>query len=285
LRRALSVQSPLAMNRPVAALLVLASLSGRAFAAEEPQNPWPWHRAAISVGGFLANNDTQVELTEDSTGSGLIIDLEDALNLEGSSSAFRVGGYYRLGESMRHRLALEYYGFRSSASKVLENDVEINDTTYPAGTELSIDTSFDLFKLSYAYSFVFDERVDIAATFGIYTMPFSLEFSGLTTSESQDVVAPLPVIGIQADIALEPNLFLRQRLDLFYLEVSGFKGAMLDAYLGLEWLPWEHVGLGLGYNSFNLSLEVESDPSIDVGLTGSARYTRSGLLLYLTYAF
>jgi hypothetical protein len=78
---------------------------------------------------------------------------------------------------------------------------------------------------------------------------------------------------------------LRQRLDLFYLEVSGFKGAMLDAYLGLEWLPWEHVGLGLGYNSFNLSLEVESDPSIDVGLTGSARYTRSGLLLYLTYAF
>ena len=43
--------------------------------------------------------------------------------------------------------------------------------------------------------------------------------------------------------------------------------------------------MGLGFNSFNIALEAESDSSIDIGLTGEANYHRNGLLFYLTYAF
>jgi len=46
-----------------------------------------------------------------------------------------------------------------------------------------------------------------------------------------------------------------------YLEITDFKGALLDVNVALEYRPWSHVGFGVGYNSFTADVEGESSGS------------------------
>lgn len=256
-------------------------LAPRAAASEtEPASELPWKRGGVFIGGFLTRYDSTVSLGGDN--ASLELNLEDAVGLDTTTQDLRLGGYWRFGETSRHKVSLDWIQSKRSSSKILGQDVTIDDTTYPEGTELSLDSSLSIIRASYAYSFIMDERLDLSASFGIYTMPFSFEFQGITSSESSDFTAPLPVIGLHADIALSEDVFLKQSVDFFYLEYGNVTGSLADVYLGLEWYPWEHFGLGLGYESFRIGLDAEGQ---DIDLDGSVNYAQNGLLFYLTYAF
>lgn len=259
----------------------LGALNPPAAASEtETESDLPWKRGGVFIGGFLNRFDSSLSLGGDN--AALEVNLEDAVGLDRTTQDLRLGGYWRFGETSRHKVSLDWIKSERSSSKVLEEDVTIDDTTYPAGTELSLDSSLSIIRASYAYSFMMDDRLDLSASFGIYTMPFSFEFEGITNSESSDFTAPLPVIGLHADIALAEDLFLKQSVDFFYLEYENITGSLADVYLGLEWYPWKHFGLGLGYEGFQISLDAEGET---IDLDGSLTYRQNGLLFYLTYAF
>lgn len=242
----------------------------------------PWKRGGVYLGGFLNRYDSTVRLGSEAAGLGLEVNLEDAFGLDTSTQDLRFGAYWRFGETSRHKVTLDYYKSSRSASKVLQQDVTVGDTTYPEGTEVSLDSSLSIIKASYAYSFIMDERLDLSASFGIYTMPFSFEFQGVTNNENSDFTAPLPVIGLHADIAISPDFFLKQSIDLFYLEYGNFQGSLADIYLGVEWYPWKQFGIGLGFESFRIAVEAEGQ---EIDLTGDVKYAQNGLFGYLTYAF
>ena len=86
-----------------------------------------------------------------------------------------------------------------------------------------METSFDLdiYELAYSYSFFQDERIDLAASIGLYVMPidFSIKSIGaLEVEGSQRFTAPLPPLGLRMDIALTPKWFIRTGSQIFYLE-------------------------------------------------------------------
>lgn len=265
--------------------LALLALCRPALAGEKDPMELPWKRGAVYLGGFLARFDGSVRLGSESAGAGLEVNLEDAFGLDSSTSDLRFGGYWRIGESMRHRVALDYFGSKRTSSKVLEDDVTIGDSQIPAGTQISAESSFGILRASYAYSFFMDERLDLAASFGIYTMPFKFDFNGATTSETEDFTAPLPVVGLNIDFAINPDLFLVQRANLFYLEYGDFRGGLADLYFGLEWFPWKHFGAGLGLSSYRIAIESDGEDYPGVDLVGDVKLQQSGLFFYLTYAF
>jgi hypothetical protein len=170
------------------------------------------------------------------------------------------------------------------ASKTLEDDITIGDTTFPAGTTVSAETSLRIIKATYAYSFFLDDRVDLAASAGIYTMPFSFSFEGVSTNEKQDFTAPLPVVGLHLDFAIKPNVFLRQRLDLFYLEYGQFKGGLGDISIAVEWFPWKNVGFALGYESLRIGIEATGSDYPEMELKGNVKYQQNGMFIYVTVA-
>ncbi|MBL8862975.1 MAG: hypothetical protein JNK02_13335 [Planctomycetes bacterium] len=276
------------MRLPQALLLGLLSCTLAAPAAAQASDPapeLPWKQGGVYLGGFLTRYDSTVRLGADAAGLALEVNLEDAFGLDSSSQDLRFGAFWRFGESQRHEVTIDYLRSSRSASKTLQEDITIGDTTYPAGTGVSVDSTLSIIRASYSYSFVLDDRIDLAASFGLYTMPFSFEFAGVSNTENEDFTAPLPVFGLHADYAITPDLFLRQRIDLFYLEYGDFRGGLADIYLGLEWFPWEHVGIGLGFENFRLGIEAENDSYPGMSLNGNVKYQQTGLFGYLTYAF
>ena len=273
--------------RSIALLLASAALgagcAGLGAGVDPERNPWG--HGNVHVGGFLPSIDTTVAVGTEESGAGIDVNLEDALGLDTSDTVLRAGGSLRLGESRRHSFQLDYLGIDRKASKTLENDITIDGETYPAGTDVSTRSTIEVIRAGYSYSLFLDDRINLGLGFGLYAIPIELDFDGLAASDTSSFTAPLPTLGLSLDVALRDDLFLKQRLDLFYLEVGQFEGGMSDALLGIEWRPWEHVGIGLAYNRFLLTVEATDEDYPGVDFVGDLDYQYNGALLYLTYAF
>lgn len=270
----------------VTALIFALIVSQPAFADETPANGSPWEKYNLSVAWFFTDMNTNVRF---GSGVGLDIDAEKLLGMESTNAVLRLDGHWRFSQNRRHRLDLSWFTIRRQANRTVLEDFEIEDENgnkipIPAGSHVDSYLNIDIYQLAYSYSFFQDDRIDLAAQIGVYVAPIGFGFtaSGIVDeNESKRVTAPLPIVGFRGDFAIAPKWYLRSGTQVFYLAIDDFKGTMLDARAAVEYLPWDHVGVGLGFDFFQF--QIESDGSGDyplVDFNGSARFQYSGLMLY-----
>jgi hypothetical protein len=147
---------------------------------------------------------------------------------------------------------------------------------------------FNIIKLSYSYFFHQTDKVDIGVSIGLFVVLFEFEInaSGLFTGyEKVDETAPLPVLGLHLDCAFTPKFFLRQSIDLFYLEYKQFEGLIVDWKVALEYDIWKYLGFGFGVDTLRLSIETEGEDYPGVDFIGSIDFSYIGLLLYARFHF
>ena len=263
---------------------VLALLAGNVFAREEYNGPWEKFR--ISVGGFTTQSDTTLQINSGSLGVGAVVDLEDALGVERGFSTYRIDAGYQLGATRRHQIEFHYFDAKRSGTKSLDEQVEIGDEVFPIGA--SVDTEFRLrfVNFDYVYNFLMDDRVRLGASIGLHTTRVGLkvESGDLGLLEDEAFTAPLPMLGLRADVILAPKWRLKTDINLFYLEYDGYTGRLGDTYVGLEYLPFKHFGFGAGINNVNYRIEADSDsPGTD--LNGELKFQLTGFMLYGKYFF
>ena len=210
-----------------ALMIILYSLSVN---ADENENEGkPWERFSFNLGGFITSINSDVSLG--AKGLGIEVNLEDALDMDSSVSVFRVDGLWRFSRNLRHRLDLGWFDISRDGSTTLLQDIEIGDTIFPLGTEVTSSFDLQVFKGAYSYSFFQDDRMDIGVSFGLFVMPVAFKidaFGAFEGHERESITAPLPVLGLRADFAITPKLFLKYHLDFFYLEIDQFEGAVTD---------------------------------------------------------
>ncbi len=237
----------------------------------------PWERYSLTLGGGIVYMKSDVRIGSQST--GISVNLEDALGLDTNMLVLRAEGIARLGDSRRHRLDFGYFDLSRSGTKTLGRDITIGNTLYPTGT--TVDSEFDLklFKGGYSYSLVQDARIDFGLGAGLYVLPvkFRISTSSGGALEESSSTSPLPFLEMHIDYALTPKLFIKQSLNLFYVEYQNFKGRLVDAMIGLEYNLWKHFGLGFAFNIFSLHVE---DKGSATNLKGSIDLAFSGLMLY-----
>jgi hypothetical protein len=259
--------------------------------AEKPaSNDTPWEKFSLSGGYFIANSDTDLSL---GSGLGLTVNVEDLLGLDTANNVFRIDGSWRFTDNRRHRLDLTWFSFRRDASTTPLQDIPIRDDdgnpiTIPAGTYVTSKFDLDIFKAGYSYSFYQDDRMDLAFAIGFYVMPIDIELKAagvVDVDESETFTAPLPTFGLRADFAITPKWFLRSGFEIFYLEIKQFKGTIYESKVALEYLPWEHFGFGLGFNTFNLDIEAEGEDYPGIDFKGELDFKYTGLLLYAKMFF
>jgi hypothetical protein len=274
--------------------LLLASATSLAVGAETPVEKTfpPWDRGALRLGGFVAGFDSTLGFGLGGGAAGIEINAEDLLGMESSLTVFRADGLYRFGETRRHRLDLTYASYERSANKVLTDQIEIDGEILAPGTAIESVFDFDLYRLSYTYSIFMDERVNIGVGLGVYVAPVTYGVDITTPGDTReleirDVTLPLPAFALRGDLKLTPKVSLYGEMDLLYLELGGFAGALMDLRIGGEYQFTEHFGLGLGYNFFNLDVEAEGSasdyPTVDFFGAINVRFT--GLLLYAKVSF
>jgi len=271
----------------VVAVLFLPAVSG---GSEGQSNAQPWETAGLSAGYFISAVDTSLRL---GTGLGVDIDLEDLLGLDSTNSVFRVGGLWRFTDNQRHRLDLSWFSLsRDSTLNILgditfEND-EGEEITIGAGTTVDSFFDLDIYQLAYSYSFFQDDRLDLAAGIGLYIMPIDvgLSTSGLIDEQaSADFTAPLPVVGLRMDVALTPRWYIRTGTQVFYVEYENFTGSILNVAAAVEYKPWEHVGIGVGFDALQIDIEAEGEDWPEIDLNGKLQFNYTGLQLYLRLFF
>jgi hypothetical protein len=115
---------------------------------------------------------------------------------------------------------------------------------------------------------------------------YGITVSGTLENEGQqDFIAPLPTLGLRLDIALAPKWYLRSGSHYFYLKYDRFRGSLITGYTALEYKPWQHVGIGLGFDSFRLGVEAEGEDYPSIDFRGNIDFEYVGAQLYVRYFF
>ncbi len=249
-----------------------------------------WEKFSLDLGYFISNVNTDLRI---GSGLGVSIDVEDLLGLDTTNSVFRVGALWRFTDNRRHRLDLQWFSFRRDGSKSILDDIKYKDKDgieqiIQAGTQVESFFDLDIYQAAYSYSFFQDDRVDLAASIGLYVMPihFGLKATGLVdVDETERFTAPLPTLGLRADFAITPEWYFRSGLQVFYLEIGEFTGSILETHVAVEYLPWKNLGFGLGFDGLIVRVDSDGEDYPGIDFKGEVNFDYRGLLLYTKIYF
>ncbi len=251
----------------------------------------PWEKGSITLGGYVATFNSSLAIGLKNQ-PGVTINGEELLGLKSTLTVFRVDAMYRPGESLRNQLDFYYASYHRSADTTLSQNITIDGVTYPVGAAVDTIFNFDIFRASYSYAFVQTERVRLALGAGMYVVPlrYSLQINsggGFSTAEAADTTLPLPAVALRTDFQLIPRLFLSAGADAMYIEVSNFRGSLIEANVDLEYRIWKHFSLGTGYSYTAVNVDAESSNSDYPGANfiGSVYVHYAGALLYGKFSF
>ncbi|PWU19027.1 MAG: hypothetical protein C5B50_07530 [Verrucomicrobia bacterium] len=284
-------------HRAFGVVSFLAIVSGCGYAADnsessaEPGQYLPWEKGDVRVGGFVAIFNSTLSFGMNNA-PGVKINGEDVFGLESTLTVFRADAMIRPGSSLRHEIDVSYAGYHRDGDVTLSRELTIDGTTYPVGARVQTVFNFDIIKASYSYAFIQSDRLRIAGGLGIYAVPLKYglnitTMNGRSNVEGANSTFPLPALELHTEFQVIPRLFVNAGIDAMYLEVSDFRGSLVDLNLGVEYRPWKHFGLGLGYGYTGVNVEGESTKSDypGVNFVGSADVHFSGLLFYGKFSF
>jgi len=232
-------------------------------------------RASIVLGAFVTDRDSSTRLDSD-VGDGTDIDLEEDLGLESSTSVARLGGYVWLGE--RHRLDGAYFDLSRSAAVPVQETIEFGDETFVINTVIETESDLSIIKADYTFAVLARDRGWFGVTAGLYIAETTLSLSQATLgrAESEDVTAPLPLLGLRGDYAINDRITLRGAAQWFGYEADDVEGRLTDVYIGADYGFGERMAVGLAYNRVSMNLGAVEDRGFDARLD----WGYDGLLLY-----
>jgi hypothetical protein len=252
------------------------TLAISAFAADSG----PWEKASVSLGAIVSSMDSSARVG--TSGTGLEVDVEEVLGLETTNSSIRIDALYRFGQSNRHRVDFTWFDLARDATRTLETEIEIGGTVFPVGTTVQSEFDLAFYNLRYSYSFLQDDRIDLAGSVGVHVTEVGLSVSSASEgTRGEQVTAPLPLLGLRMDVLLTSKWYIRSSWEGLYLAFDGAKGLISDTTLAVEYRPWKRFSMGAGVNAIQVSLEGEEGtdmPGLDFAAKFDFNYT--GLLLY-----
>jgi len=242
----------------------------------------PWHRFVLSGSAMFAMNfDTRIRVDSKELGEGAELSLEDLLGLDDQASLFRIDANYRFN---RHQmLGFSWFDIDRTGEQKIQEDLDIGDETFPAGADVRTGLDTEIFKLNYWWNFVAEEDWELGVGLGVYWMRIDASFDGRLVAgeeefdesvrETVKVDLPPPLLGLRGAYAITRRLRATGSFEILYVPIDAFRGWIVDARLGLEWDILDFAGLGLGYNFFNMGVDVDKD-----GFEGTFDYRYHALL-------
>ena len=189
---------------------------------------------------------------------------------------------YRI--SGRHHVMSSYYDLRRSASKRIDIDVPLQDTTLSLGALVESHFSTRVFTLGYGYSLLQTPRHSVTPYVALYLTAWSagveVESSQRVPSSEVNLTAPLPMFGTAVRANVARRLSLGGNLGLFFVKVDKFDGAIIDFNVLASLRLHRALSLGLGYAWFNVDVH-----SARRAFTGGVRYRFHGPTVLATISF
>jgi len=273
------------LMRLLAGSTLLAMFAGQASAEDTKLTQQPFQ---ISLGSFTNESDLTIRADGEFDETGTEFNWGDTFG-DVDGTTIRLDGYWRIND--RHHIRFMYAENSNERHRTLDRVIEWQGQEYPVDAE--VDTEFGFYVVEVAYEYDFSKREDreLVLSAGLHYTAFSAELSGTwatpgggggttTASNEASVGAPLPVIGARGMWNLGGNWWLDAQLQFFAVTFGDVDGTITNYRAAVIWQPKKWIGLGAGYDSFGIDVDVEADH-----LSGSLDWTYSGPQVFFNFAF
>ena len=231
------------------------------------------NRFNLNLGAqIVADFDSEARVDSPTLGRGTQINFEHTLGLEDSGTFFRLDGQYRFAK--RHRINFSFFDIARDASAVIGQQIQFEDQIFPANARVESELDTRILKFSYGFSMFYTDSADVGLSVGVHAMTIDTELrtADFTVRSDADVTAPLPVFGLHGSYTLIPRLHLGTSAEFFVIDLDEVEGSLRDIRITLEHDTFEHLGFGIGYNDFDMALELDDTDDFD----GEANYAYRG---------
>jgi hypothetical protein len=214
------------------------------------------------------------------------IDFDKGLKLGSADSTFAAELSWRFRD--KWSIVGQFFKSSDSGRLVLEEDIEWGDVVFGAGSFASVGTEFSLTRIFFGRQFNTSRRHDIGIGGGIHWLHIGTFVEGeilvngvpAGARRSVSVEAPLPNLGAWYMYSISSRWALRSRLDLFGADIGDYKGLLVNASLGVNFQAFEHFGIGLNYNYFELDVSIDKS-----GWRGNFETVYDGVYVYASYYY
>jgi len=265
-----------------AAVLAVVGTATDAMAADEAI-PFGKETFKISLGYYYPNFKSRMAAGLDASAPPGEINLEGDLGLQNKTGTYRLDGFWRFFD--RHRMYFGYYEAKRHSSRVLTNDigpVEIPSLgiseTIKAGSNITTDSSWQVYILAYSYSFYKTDSLEFGGMVGLNVAHLGAKISGTFitdpsypspgvygSSNQSALSVPLPAFGLTGDWAIDDRWRLTGHAGTFKIKINSIDAKVVDAGVSGEYRVYRNIWAGLGYSILNASAE-KNDGSSNVSL-------------------
>jgi hypothetical protein len=232
-------------------------------AAQDDVHPYLTEKFSLDLGVFFPERRVTMSIDGPVTAAGEDINFEESFGLKKSDEVFSLNFGWRFGE--KWQLGAQYFRSSGDKGKFLQEDVEWNDIIFGQGTGVLVGQEFQLIRTFFARKFRSSERHEFGLGLGIHWLEIGAFIEGNAVvngaqagfrRESVSAKAPLPNIGAWYTYSFSPKWALKARLDWLSAKIDEYDGTLINAAVGLNYQMFEHAGLGLSYNLFDLDLNI-----------------------------
>ena len=237
-------------------------------------------RLRLEINLLWASPSTKLRVDESPTQPGTEINAEDDLGLDDSQLLPQVELTLLPGE--RHLIRLSRFAIDRSAAKHLEKNISFDDQDYLVGERVDSILNLTMFGLTYGYRFIRTQQAEISASFGIQIADVETNavVRNRVVRESENGVAPLPLLGIEGRYDFSPRWSGEARVQYLTVNETDVDGSILDARLGVTWRMNPYLLFGLGYRTFQIDIDsADEDTSgfVDLTVAGPLLFVRASL--------
>jgi hypothetical protein len=246
----------------------------------------PWHarRFKFNAGVFFPTNSAKVQVGTNNGDSGSLIDFEKDLGFNKTSTSFAGSFEWRI--SRRSRLGSEFFYLKRTSTKKLERDIQFGDNTYNINTTISAFQDSQIARIYYGYAFISKPKYEIGALIGAHVLfgDVGLKVEGENAQaeykDNFDFTAPLPDLGLWAEVVLAQKWGLYVNTNYFALKINDIDGRILSYNISVLYNVYKNFSLTAGYTGLNIRVDVEKER-----LNGFFKWGYNGPTLTATYSF
>lgn len=253
---------PLPTRLPAAVLaLALCSIAGAAAAkppAEEPDNLLN-DRLTLQAGLVSSSNQTTVRYDSTAGNPGTVLDGEKDLGLPSRKLIGKAELMFRMKERHRVRIGNYYLPLDRRATKPLNQSINFGDSTYLVTDVVASELKMRLLAINYEYSFIKNDRVELAASLGFDVLGFeaAATVAARLRAERQDQSAPAPLGGLDGTVRISRRFYAEARGQYVHANVQQVHGTITTYEANLLYRLSPNVSFGLGYSGFKVDFDFE----------------------------
>ena len=276
------------MNYLKSAFLFSILLAGAPLLHAEEQadvHPYLTQKYFLDTGVYFPDRTMRITVDGPAAGPSDIIDVHSEFGLDRSDETFSLNFGWRFGE--KWQLGAQYFESSGAKQAVLNEDTDWGDFTFGQGSSVVAGTEFRLIRLFFARRFESREHHEFGLGVGIHWLELGAFIEGdvilsgggnAFRRESASVSAPLPNIGAWYTYSISPKWALKARVDWLNADVGDYDGSLINSALGINYQMFDHAGVGLSYNFFDLDVGINSS-----GWRGNAQTIYEGLYVYVSF--